>query len=65
MLAGGADKDLDYTEIGEKIAEKVGTLILCGPTSDKIEEATLNALKEKELKIIRVTNMEEAVTKAK
>ena len=65
LLAGGADKDLDYTEIGEKIAEKVGTLILCGPTSDKIEDATLNALKEKDLKIIRVINMEEAVTKAK
>lgn len=29
LLAGGADKDLDYKEIGEKIAEKVGTLILC------------------------------------
>ena len=28
LLAGGSDKGLDYTEIGEKIAEKVGTLIL-------------------------------------
>lgn len=44
LLAGGSDKGLDYTEIGEKIAEKVGTLILCGPTSKIIEEAVNKAL---------------------
>ena len=64
LLAGGADKDLDYTEIGKKIAEKVGTLILCGPTSDKIEQATQNALNGKEINILRVTNMKEAVNQA-
>ncbi len=65
LLAGGADKDLDYKEIGEKIAEKVGTLILCGPTSDKIEKATLEALNGRKIDIFRVDNMEKAVNKAK
>ena len=64
LLAGGADKDLDYKEIGEKIAEKVSTLILCGPTSAKIEEATRNALNGREIEFLRVTNMKEAVDKA-
>ena len=65
LLAGGSDKGLDYKEIGEKIAEKVGTLILCGPTSDIIENATNNALNGKQINIIRVSNMNEAVNKAK
>ena len=65
LLAGGSDKGLDYTEIGEKIAEKVGTLILCGPTSDIIEKATLKALKGKSIQIFRVKNMEDAVETAK
>lgn len=69
LLAGGSDKGLDYTEIGEKIAEKVGTLILCGPTSSIIEKAVDEALKrrnnEKQIKIIHVNDMEEAVLNAK
>ena len=65
LLAGGSDKGLDYKEIGEKIAEKVGTLILCGPTSEKIEEATKKALDGKNIEIFKVENMEEAVQQAK
>ena len=65
LLAGGSDKGLDYTEIGEKIAEKVGTLILCGPTSSIIEEATKKALNGKQISIIHVSNMQEAVNIAK
>lgn len=44
LIAGGSDKGLDYTEIGKTIAQKVGTLILTGPTSEKIENATKQAL---------------------
>ena len=66
LLAGGSDKGLDYKEIGETIAKKVGTLILAGPTSAKIEEATLNALKEQnepmdKIEIIHSSGMEESV----
>ena len=89
-------KNLD----GEKIAEKVGTLILCGPTSKIIEDAVNRALKnrntmsndnydlqnldlssndnaetfdksqfnsnlKRQINIIHVNNMQEAVLKAK
>ena len=66
LLAGGSDKGLDYKEIGEVIARKVGTLILTGPTAQKIEEATKQALsEEKSIKIIHTNNLEESVKVAK
>lgn len=63
LLAGGSDKGLDYKEIGETIAKKVGTLILTGPTAEKIENATKQALKKskKEIEIIYCENLQEAV----
>lgn len=61
LLAGGSDKGLDYTEIGKVIAEKVGTLILTGPTSEKIKEATQKALKGKNIQMYNCSNMQEAV----
>lgn len=63
LLAGGSDKGLDYTEIGQTIAKKVGTLILTGPTSEKIENAVNKALEGKEhgIEIIHAENLEEAV----
>ena len=66
LLAGGSDKGLDYKEIGEVIAKKVGTLILTGPTAQKIEEATKQALsEEKSIEIIHTNNLEESVKVAK
>ena len=66
LLAGGSDKGLDYTEIGKKISEKVGTLILTGPTAPIIEKATLNAIAENgnSVNIIHCNDLEEAVKKA-
>lgn len=64
LLAGGSDKGLDYTEIGKIIAEKVGTLILTGPTSEKIEKATKKALSNKKIQIYYCSNMQEAVNVA-
>ena len=67
LLAGGSDKGLDYKEIGETIANKVGTLILTGPTSEKIESATkvaLTKMPNKSLEILHCKNLEEAVKKA-
>lgn len=69
LLAGGSDKGLNYKEVGEAIAKKVGTLILCGPTAPKIEEATNNAISNlklnKKIEILHVNNLEEAVKLAK
>lgn len=66
LLAGGSDKGLDYEEIGKVIAKKVGTLILTGPTSQKIEEATSRALQEidKRIQICYSENLESAVNMA-
>ena len=67
LLAGGSDKGLDYKEVGETIAQRVGTLILTGPTSEKIEDATREALKSlnKEINFCYAKDMKEAVTLAK
>ena len=66
LLAGGSDKGLDYKEIGEVIARKVGTLILTGPTAQKIEKATKQGLsEEKNIEIIHTNNLEESVKVAK
>ena len=67
LIAGGYDKNLDYTDLGETICNKVKILILMGNTADKIENATKSATlyRENEPVIVRVSNMEEAVNKAK
>ena len=39
LIAGGADKNLDYTPIGKPIVEKVKSLILIGQTATKIFDA--------------------------
>ena len=67
LLAGGSDKGLDYKEVGKAIANHVGTLILTGPTSEKIEKATLEAAQNlnKSINIYYAKNMEEAVKMAK
>ncbi|MDD6644951.1 MAG: UDP-N-acetylmuramoyl-L-alanine--D-glutamate ligase [Oscillospiraceae bacterium] len=67
LIAGGYDKNLDYTDLGEIICNKVKVLILMGNTAEKIEKATKSAssYKENEPVIVRVSNMEEAVNKAK
>ncbi len=43
LIAGGKDKELDYTELGEVIREKVKVLVLTGQTADKIETAVQKA----------------------
>ncbi len=63
LIAGGYDKHLDYTELGDKICDKVKLAILMGATADKIETAIRQSSKYSENNpvIIRVNNMEEAV----
>ena len=65
LLAGGSDKGLDYKEVGEAIARKVRALILTGPTSEKIENATKQALNGKSIEIYYTSNMQESVNLAK
>ena len=65
LLAGGSDKGLDYKEVGENIARKVGILILTGPTAEKIEDATLKAKNGENVKIYHCENLKEAVELSK
>ena len=67
LIAGGYDKHLDYTELGDVICKKVKIAILMGATADKIETAIKNSAyySENNPVIIRVKNMDEAVTAAR
>ena len=66
LIAGGYDKNLDYSPLAKPIIEKVKSLILIGQTSGKIFDAVKNEL-EKENKTIDIhmcNTLDEAVTLA-
>ena len=66
LIAGGYDKHLDYSELGNVICRKVKIAILMGATADKIEAAIRASREYSEGNpvIIRVSNMDEAVAAA-
>ena len=67
LIAGGADKNLDYTPIAKPILDKVKTLILMGQTSGKIFDS-VKAEEEnenKEINIYMVNSLSQAVILAK
>ena len=67
LIAGGADKNLDYTPVAKPILDKVKTLILMGQTAGKIfdsvkqEEENQN----KEISIYMAKDLKEAINIAK
>ena len=67
LIAGGYDKNLDYTPIAKPIVDKVKTLILIGQTSGKIFEAVKEELEKqnKTLNIYMCKTLEETVNLAK
>ena len=67
LIAGGSDKNLDYTPIGDNIVSCAKELILLGNTSKKIKEAVVSSklYAESNLRIYEVTSMKEAVHLAK
>ena len=67
LIAGGADKNLDYAPIAKPILDKVKTLILMGQTSGKIFEAVKEEAEkqQKDLNIYMVNSLEQAVILAK
>lgn len=66
IIAGGYDKHIPYEPLGPVINDKVKVLILLGDTAPKIEAAVREAenFREDAIKIINVSNMEEAVAAA-
>lgn len=67
LIAGGADKNLDYTPIARPILDKVKTLILMGQTAEKIFDSVKEeAEKEnKDINIYMVNSLEQAVILAR
>ena len=67
LIAGGYDKNLDYTPIAKPIVEKVKCLILIGQTSGKIFEAVKEELENqnKTLPIYMCNTLQETVNIAK
>lgn len=67
LIAGGADKNLDYTPLAKPVLEKVKTLILMGETAGKIFEAVKQEQdrEKKELNIYMVDSLKQAVILAK
>lgn len=63
LLAGGYDKHIPFEPMAPYITEKVKTLILNGPTADKIAEVIKAdpAYRDGCLEIIRTENLEESV----
>lgn len=66
LICGGYDKNLDYTDLGVKICDKVKELVLLGATADKIETAVKSCEKFADcgINIHRVSSMEQAVKKS-
>ena len=66
LICGGYDKNLDYTDLGGIICDKVKHLILLGATAPKIETAVKNSEKFEScgINIVHVDSMYEAVSKA-
>lgn len=67
LIAGGYDKKIPYDGLGPVICDKVKYLILMGATAPKIKAAVLNAdnYSDGNPTIIEVSNMEDAVAKAR
>lgn len=63
LIAGGYDKNLDYTVIAKPIIDNCKSLILLGQTSEKIEKAVKNELKKtkKELPIYKCESLKKTV----
>ena len=67
LIAGGADKNLDYTPISKPIIEKVKKLILIGQTATKIYDAVKKelAVRNKKLDIYMCDSLKQSLDLAK
>ena len=67
LIAGGYDKNLDYTPLAKPIVDKVKTLILIGQTSGKIYDVVKEELEKenKNLDIYMCETLEETIPIAK
>lgn len=64
LIAGGYDKNLDYTPIAKPILERVKVLILFGSTKDKIYKAVMDEKNDEQLDIYVCDCLDDVVKKA-
>ena len=64
LIAGGYDKNLDYTSIARPILDKVKVLILFGNTKDKIYNAVTSMKKNEDIEIYVCNSLSDVVNKA-
>lgn len=66
LIAGGSDKGANYDSLGKEISKrKIKKVILLGKTAQKIKKSILKYKKNKDLSILIVKDLKEAVLKAK
>ena len=61
LIAGGYDKNLDYTPIARPILDKVKVLILFGNTKQKIYDAVVNEKTSEDISIYVCNSLDEVV----
>ena len=64
LIAGGYDKNLDYTPIARPILDKVKVLILFGNTKKKIYDAVISEKRDEDIQIYVCDSLLEVVNKA-
>ncbi len=68
LIAGGKDKNCDYSKLGRAIHERVKLLVITGQTAEKIERSYYNWIEKngqnKSIQIYRCDDMEDAVATA-
>ncbi len=65
LIAGGYDKNLDYTPLAKPILKKVKKLILFGATSDKIYDAVIKNKTNENIEIYKEKTLDDVVNRAK
>ena len=67
LIAGGYDKNLDYTPLAKPILDKVKVLLLMGQTSGKIFNSVKEEMEKenKEIRIYMCNNLQETIDTAK
>lgn len=65
LIAGGYDKNLDYTPLARPILDKVSKLILFGATKNKIYDAVMKKKSSEEIEIYVEDGLDEVIARAR
>ena len=65
LIAGGYDKNLDYTPLARPILDKVSKLILFGATKNKIYQAVMNEKTNENIDIYVEDGLDEVIARAR